>query len=318
MRSLGHALVVGGAGFVGGWLVECLVGEGISTTVLDRSAGSKDAFGGVEVIADDVSRVDVQSVIDERDIDAVFHLAGTPSVPPSLTRPIDDLERNAGTTLSVLEGVRNARRPPLVVFVSSAAVYGDGRRMPMAEDHPRRPVSPYGVSKLAAETYVHLYAQLYDVPSLSVRPFSLYGPRQEKLVVYDLMSRAVAGEDPLVVAGSPDLSRDFVFVRDSVHAMIVLARQAPARGEAYNIASGIGTRLGELVPLLLEAVGLETSVEFTGTVRPGDPLRWEGDPRAARAFGATVDTSLVHGLQQTAEWLLASARVPAVMRQGTS
>jgi UDP-glucose 4-epimerase len=316
MRSLGHVLVVGGAGFVGSWLVECLVGEGIATTVLDRSAGSKETFEGVEVIADDVSRVDVQGIVDERDIDAVFHLAGTPSVPPSLTRPLEDLERNTGTTLSVLEGVRNARRPPLVVFVSSAAVYGDGRRMPMTEDHPRRPVSPYGVSKLAAETYVHLYAQLHDVPALSVRPFSLYGPRQEKLVVYDLLQRAIAGEDPLIVLGSPEISRDFVFVADCVRAMLVLAHRAPARGEAYNIASGIGTRLGALVPLLLEAAGLETSVEFTGTLRPGDPLRWEGDPRAARGLGAVIDTSLVDGLQQTAEWLHGRTGGHTVMQRG--
>jgi len=316
MRGVGHALVVGGAGFVGGWLVERLVREGIETTVLDRSAGSKGTVPGVEVIAEDVSRVHVQGIVEERGIDSVFHLAGTPSVPPSLTRPIEDLERNAGTTLSVLEGVRRARRPPLVAFVSSAAVYGDGRRMPMSEDHPLRPVSPYGVSKLAAETYVRLYAQLYGVPTFCVRPFSLYGPRQEKLVVYDLLRRAVGGEDPLVVRGSPEVSRDFVFVRDCVAAMLVLARYAPAHGEAYNIASGTGTPLGTLVPLLLQAAGLETAVEFTGTVRPGDPLRWEGDPSAARALGATVDTRLVDGLRQTAEWFLASARQPAVMQPG--
>jgi nucleoside-diphosphate-sugar epimerase len=192
MRSLGHVLVVGGAGFVGGWIVECLVDPSIATTVLDRSAGSKDTFGGVEVIADDVSRVDVQGVVDERDIDAVFHL----------------------------------------------------------------------------------------------------------------LRRAIAGEDPLVVLGSPVIC-DFVFVADCVRAMLVLARRTPARGEAYNIASGIGTRLGALVPLLLEAGGLETSVEFIGTLRPGDPVRWGGDPSAARALGAVIDTSLVDGPQQTAEWLLA-------------
>lgn len=316
MRGVGHALVVGGAGFVGGWLVERLVGEGIETTVLDRSAGSKGDLGGVEVIAEDVLRVDVQGVVEERGIDTVFHLAGTPSVPPSLTRPTEDLERNAGTTLSVLEGVRRARRPPLVAFVSSAAVYGDGRRMPMSEDHPLRPVSPYGVSKLAAETYVRLYAQLYGIPTFSVRPFSLYGPRQEKLVVYDLLHRALDGEDPLVVGGSPDVSRDFVFVKDCVGALLVLARYAPAQGEAYNIASGTGTPLGTLVPLLLQAAGLEAAVEFTGTVRPGDPLRWEGDPTAARALGAIFGTTLADGLRQTAEWFLASGRQPAAMQPG--
>lgn len=312
MRSLNRALVVGGAGFIGSWLVESLLDQGVATTVLDRMSNrSGDALPGVDLVVDDVSRADLPALLEDRGIDVVFQLAGTPSVPPSLAHPIDDLERNAGTTLSVLEGVRGTRRPPLVAYVSSAAVYGEGRHMPMAEDHPLEPVSPYGISKLAAETYVGLYARLYGISAFSVRPFSLYGPRQRKLVVYDLLCRAVDGEDPLVVTASPEISRDFVFVADCARALLVLARRAPAEGEAYNIASGTGTRLGALVPALLEAAGLEASVRFTGDVRPGDPLRWEGDPRKAQSLGAVFDTTLVDGLGQTAEWYLDAGRATA-------
>jgi UDP-glucose 4-epimerase len=315
MRSVGHALVVGGAGFLGSWLVDSLLDEGFETTVLDRSGRALERVSEADRIVEDVSRVDLPAVLDERGIDAVFHLAGTPTVPPSLSRPIEDLDRNAGTTLSVLEGVRHARRPPLVAFVSSAAVYGEGLWMPMSEDHPLQPVSPYGVSKLAAETYVRVYARLYDVKSFSVRPFSLYGPRQKKLVVYDLLRRAVDGEDPLVVRGPPEVSRDFVFAADCARAIVQLARRAPAEGEAYNIASGIGTTLGTLVPLLLEAAGVEVSFEFSRDLRPGDPLRWEGDPTTARALGAVVDTPLIEGLRRTADWFLGSGREHAAIQQ---
>jgi UDP-glucose 4-epimerase len=309
-RSMRRALVIGGAGFVGSWLVQALLEESIETTVLDRmSTQTREAVAGVDLIVDDVLRADLTALLDDRQIDAVFHLAGTAAVPPSLERPIDDLERNAATTLAVLEAARHADRPPLVGFVSSAAVYGEGREMPMTEDHPLQPVSPYGISKLAAETYVRLYAQLYGLPTFSVRPFSLYGPRQRKLVIYDLLCRAVDGEDPLVVLGSPEVSRDFVFVADCARALVVLARRAPARGEAYNVATGVGTRLGTLVPGLLESAGVEAVVRFSGEVRPGDPLRWEGDPTRALALGATFDTPLAEGLRQTAEWLLANPRV---------
>jgi len=194
------------------------------------------------------------------------------------------------------------------VIISSAAVYGEGREMPMTEDHPLEPVSPYGISKLAAETYVRLYAQLYGLNTFSVRPFSLYGPRQRKLVVYDLLCRAVDGEDPVVVLGSPEVSRDFVFVADCARALVILARRAPARGEAYNVATGVGTHLGRLVPALLESAGVEATIQFTGDIRPGDPLRWEGDPTRALALGAAFDTPLAEGLRQTAEWLLANPR----------
>jgi UDP-glucose 4-epimerase len=312
VRSLSRALVVGGAGFVGSWLVEALLEQSTETTVLDRMSTPREPVRGADVIVDDVLRADLTALLDARQIDAVFHLAGTAAVPPSLAHPIDDLKRNTVTTVAVLEGARNARRPPLIAFISSAAVYGEGRHMPMTEDHPLEPVSPYGISKLAAETYVRLYAQLYGLPAFSVRPFSLYGPRQRKLVVYDLLRRAAGGEDPLVVLGSPEVSRDFVFVADCVRALLVLARQAPARGEAYNVASGVGTPLGVLVPSILEAVGSEAAVAFTGSVRLGDPLRWEGDPARARALGATFETPLASGLRQTADWLLRPPLQPTV------
>ena len=304
MRSLSRALVVGGAGFLGSWLVETLVAQGVETIVLDRTAGGRGGDDAVELIVADVAGLDLAPILDERGVDVVFHLAGTGYVPPSIRRPIEDLRQNAVTTLAVLEGARHAARRPVVGFVSSAAVYGEGQTMPMAEDHPLLPVSPYGISKLAAEHYVTLYARMHGLATFSVRLFSLYGPRQRKLVVYDLLSRAVAGEDPLTVLGSPDVSRDFVFVEDAARAFVTLARKAPAEGEAYNVSSGNATPLGELVATLLEVAGLGNRAAFTGEVRPGDPLHWHGDPRRARTLGAECDTPLREGLRRTAEWFV--------------
>ena len=166
----------GRGGFYGSWLVERLVLEGASTIVLDERPASLPS--GVEILQADAVDVDLSALIDHHEIDTVFQLAGSGTVPQTLRRPLDDLRRNTVTSLAVLEAVRNAKRTPLVAFVSSAAVYGEGEVMPMAEDHPLRPVSPYGISKLAAERYVSLYASLYEIPAFSVRPFSLYGPRQ--------------------------------------------------------------------------------------------------------------------------------------------
>jgi UDP-glucose 4-epimerase len=174
--------------------------------------------------------------------------------------------------------------------------------MPMAEDHVLRPVSPYGVSKLAAENYVRLFSELYGFPALSVRMFSLYGPRQRKQVVYDLLRRALNGERPLTVLGSAQVTRDFVFVKDAAEALVALARSAPARGEAYNVASGISTSLGELVALVVQEIGLPIPVRFTGDVRAGDPLHWEGDPQKARALGANCSTPLIDGIRCTTQW----------------
>lgn len=311
MRRLNRALVIGGAGFFGSWLVEVLLDEGIEPTVLDKRSAS-ELPAAADIVQGDVVDVDLLAILETRKIGAVFQLAGSGTVPQTLLRPIDDLRRNTITTLAVLEAARHAERPPLVAFVSSAAVYGEGERMPMPEDHRMNPVSPYGISKLASELYVSLYSRLYDIPTLSVRPFSLYGPRQRKLVVYDLLTRALDGESPLTVLGSPDVSRDFVFVEDAAQALLTLARVAAAKGEAYNVASGRPTTLGELVATLLELTGLSTVARFTGDVRPGDPLHWEGDPARARALGARCETPLREGLGRTVEWVMRVREAEAV------
>ncbi len=302
MRGLTSALVVGGAGFFGSWLVEALLAEGIDTLVVDER-NRPDAVAPAPLLVGEVTELDLVRTIADRKVDVVFQLAGTGLVPLSLEHPIDDLLRNARTTLAVLEAARRCPQPPLVGYVSSAAVYGEGRTMPMTEDHPLEPVSPYGISKLAAEKYVALYAKVYGTPTFSIRPFSLYGPRQRKLVVYDLLVRALAGEGPLVVEAAPDVSRDFVFVEDAARAFLLLARAAPAAGEAYNIASGRPTTLSELTDRLLAAAGQPGPAVFTGTLRPGDPRRWDGDGGRAAALGATCDTPLEVGLAQTVDWL---------------
>ena len=303
MRSFSRALALGGTGFIGRHLVAHLEDEGIQTVAVGREglAGAPEAW---KVVQSELNALDMPKLFAEHEPDVVFHLANTSLVPASVVAPFEDLVANAGTTVAVLEALRSMSSPPLLVFVSSAAVYGTAESVPMDEDHPLRPVSPYGVSKLASEQYIRLYCEQHELPAVTARPFSVYGPRQRKLVVYDLLRRLAEGEDPLRVDGSPDVSRDFVWVGDAVRGLLTLARAAPAEGEAYNIASGAETTLGELVDLLIEVSGGAIRAEFSGAIRPGDPWRWVGDPSRAEALGVACDTPLPAGLQLTAEWLL--------------
>lgn len=306
MRGLNSALVLGGAGFLGSWLLEALHDRDIEVVVIDDlSTGSTDHLRDTRVIVADAAEVDTARIVREHGVDVVFQLAGTAYVPPSLLRPLEDLQRNTTITLSVLEALRGLTSPPVLAFTSSAAVYGNGLYLPMDEDHPLRPMSPYGVSKLACEHYVRLYADLYELPTFSVRLFSLYGPRQRKQVVHDLLRRCLdEQEEELVVLGRPDVSRDLVFVEDAARALSHLAVAAPARGEAYNIAAGRATTLGELVECLCQATDSTKRVRFTGSVRPGDPLHWKGDAERARALGVTCATPLEEGIGRTVEWFM--------------
>src|SRR3954470_5170588 len=302
MRELRHALVLGGWGFIGSWLVNRLLEDGVEVTVLDRAAPEQPAPGPVRRIDAEVTQEAVEKFILQSPVDAVFQAAGAALVPPSLERPLEDLEQNVVTTLAALEGVRRARSDAVIVLLSSAAVYGDAQYHPMDENHPLEPKSPYGVAKLAAARYLRLYSRLHGLRGFSVRPFSIYGPRQRKLVVFDLLTRLHAGEQPLRMLGSPEVSRDFVFVEDAAHGLVALARRADGAGEAYNLASGRSTSLHELATTLVDITGIEADVEFTGRVRAGDPLNWTGDPQRARALGVCCDTPLDEGLRRTAEW----------------
>ena len=241
-------------------------------------------------------------MVDEYEVDSVYHLAGPAMVAPSLSSPAEDLHRTTGVSIGIFEALREARRRPVLVYVSSAAIYGDAKTVPWTEDLQPQPRSPYGVAKLATEQYARLYWDLYGLPVCSARSFSIYGPGQQKLVVYDLLMRMRAGEEPLCIAGKSDIERDFVFVDDAASALVQLAVAAPARGEAYNVATGVGTRLDALAATLVGEYMPSTRVEFTDEVRAGDPMRMIGDTARSAALGVACTTTLEEGARETVAW----------------
>lgn len=293
-----HAVVLGASGFLGSWVARELVSQDIPVTAIGRTR-SDDAFR-LDVEAD-ILDLDLLSICNDADV--IFHLAGTGDVPESLREPIIDLRSNLQTTVALLDAARRATEPPRVVLASSAAVYGESTTVPMGETHPLAPISPYGASKLAAEHYVRLFHRLYGLPGLAVRPFSVYGPGQRKLVVHDLLNRILDGEDPLLIAAPSDVTRDFVYAADVAAGIVALARNAPAEGEAYNLASGRATSLRELADALLEATGSGATAEFVGDQAPGNPSHWYGETSKAASLGVTLDTPLSHGLAATVRWL---------------
>jgi len=293
-----HAVVLGAGGFLGGWVVRELAAREIQVTTVGRAGGPQASALDIEA---DILDLDLVGLCNEADV--IFHLAGSGDVPHSLEQPGVDLRANLQTTVALLDGARRAKDPPRVVLASSAAVYGESVTVPMSESHPLLPISPYGVSKLAAEHYLRVFHRLHGVPGIAVRPFSVYGPGQRKLVVHDLLKRLLAGEDPLLISAPADVTRDFVYVADIAAAMVGLAERAPAQAEAYNLASGRATSLQELFGGLRDAAGYDAEAVFIQGQAPGNPAHWYGDPSKAASLGVTMDTPLASGLAATAVWL---------------
>jgi UDP-glucose 4-epimerase len=185
---------------------------------------------------------------------------------------------------------------------SSAAVYGNPSNIPIIETDPTLPISPYGISKLAIERYVSAYSRLYGLKAASLRPFSAYGPRLRKQVVYDFIVKLSTDPSELTILGDGNQVRDFIFVDDIVQAALVVLEKSPLCGDVYNVASGQGTSTQEIAEILAKAMGLRPKYHYTGSIRPGEPDKWIACIDKLRMLGFVPQVALEEGLKRTVEW----------------
>jgi UDP-glucose 4-epimerase len=297
-------LVTGGAGFIGSNLVTLLLAHGHDVVVLDDlSSGYQDNLEpGVDLIVADVaSGPDVTAAVGG--CDAVFHLAASVGNSRSIENPVRDATTNVLGTLNVLEACRSAAIPR-VVFSSSAGIFGELKTLPISEDHPQDPDSPYGVSKLAAEKACLVYNKLYGMRNVCLRYFNVYGPRQRfdayGNVIPIFGERALTGQE-LIVFGDGEQTRDFVHVQD-VAAANLAAGQSAASG-AFNIGSGTRISINDLADWVNELTGAGVPTRHTEP-RAGDVRDSLADTSAAAgAFGFSPAVDLKAGLAEYLEWL---------------
>ena len=235
-------------------------------------------------------------------VDAVIHCAAQVSVVKSIEDPLFDAENNVTGTLNLLEAARKSRRLKRFVYVSSAGVYGIPVYVPMDEDHPCRPISPYGVSKLAGELYAGVYHRLYGVPTVCIRPFNVYGENQDPESPYsgviskflDRISRGL----PLTIYGDGEQTRDFIHAHD-VAEMIGLAMECEeAVGGTFNCGTGREVSINELAKVMLSLSDSDLEVKHFDE-RPGDIKRSCADMRKSeKVLGFKPKISLEEGIQQ--------------------
>jgi UDP-glucose 4-epimerase len=252
-------LVTGGAGFIGSHLVDRLVGEGFEVVVLDslqrgRLENIKSHVGkrNFRFVKGDIRDFRLVNKL-ARNVDGVLHQAALVNIPQSIDNPTLVNEVNVDGTLGLLKacvdcGVKR------FVYASSCAVYGEAENLPIREDSTLTPLSPYGVSKLAAESYVRVFCDVFGLETVCLRYFNVYGPRQANNdysgVITQFMNRLVCGSS-LRVFGDGEQTRDFVHVQDVVEAN-VLALSEQVAGEIFNIGTGFATTINRLANLVLE------------------------------------------------------------------
>ena len=317
MKKVSHALVTGGAGFIGSHLVDELVANGCHVTVLDNlSTGHRR---NIDHLADRIDFVegDIRDagLLDQvvKGCEVVFHQAAVVSVTQSVQDPSHSCEVNDLGTVRVLDASRNngVRR---VVMASSSAVYGDDPRMPKTEDMTPRPLSPYAVQKLTGEFYASAFGGLYGLETVCLRYFNVYGPRQDPSSPYSgvisiFMNKATDGQAPTIY-GDGGQSRDFVFVKDVVRANLLAAAEAAATGQVFNVGTGVCIRIGDLWSLIGELSQVRIDPVF-GPPRAGDIRESVSDiGRIGRSLGFTPQVELRQGLKDTLSWYRSASTAP--------
>ena len=305
-----RALVTGCAGFIGSHLTERLLADGNAVVGVDcltsyyevgrkraniERALEHEAFG---FEPSDLSRDPLDGLLDE--VDVVFHLAGQPGVRGSFGPGFADYVRhNVQATQRLLEA---AVTSPLRAFVyaSSSSVYGEPAAGPTAETHPRRPRSPYGMTKLATEELAHVYERSLGIPAIGLRYFTAYGPRQRPDMAFSRWISAALLGRPVTLLGDGTQLRDFTFV-DDVVACTLAAAERGRPGSVYNVGGGCTTSLLEVLALLEELIGTTVAVHRSPPVR-GDVGATCADPaRAIAELGLAPRTPLTEGLRRQVE-----------------
>jgi UDP-glucose 4-epimerase len=239
----------------------------------------------------------------DSDPEYVFHMAANASVPGSVADPRYDFESNAAGAFNVLDACRGLKGLRKTVLASSGAVYGEPREFPLTESSPLAPISPYGASKLAAETEARVFSSVYGTPVVIARIFNSYGPRMPRFVVFDFLRKLQKDPSRLEILGNGKQVRDLNYVTDTVAGLILLAEKG-ATGESYNLASGRHHNVTEIARELLDVLGLSgrTKLAFSGESWDGDAQRWEVAVDKIASLGYSPAVGLREGLERVTRW----------------
>jgi UDP-glucose 4-epimerase len=296
-----RVLITGGAGFIGSHVVELLLAEGHEVAVVDDlSRGRRENVPGAAFYELDV-RSGCEEVFEEFGPEAVCHQAAQVDVRRSVVEPVLDLEINAAGTVRLLENCVRYGVGRFVFASTGGAIYGEQREFPASEDHPEYPISPYGVSKLAAERYLRFYEAQYGLPYVALRYANVYGPRQdphgEAGVVAIFAGRLAAGKT-CTINGTGEQTRDYVYVGDVARANVLALEDGVPSG-SYNVGTGVETSVNELYETMASLSGRALPAEH-GPAKPGEQLRSAVDPaKAGRVLGWRPGIGLRDGLEKT-------------------
>ena len=303
-----HVLVTGAAGFIGSRLAKRLQAEDHRVIGLDsltdyynvalkRANADSVIESGASFIEGDLNKVDLTSILDG--VDAIFHLAGQPGVRSSWGSGFPEYTtRNIDATQRLLEACRGRSGLRRFVYASSSSIYGDAESYPTREDIRPQPVSPYGVTKLGAEHLCTLYATNFDVPTVSLRYFTVYGPHQRPDMAFHKWCKAALANERLPLFGTGEQSRDFTYIDDAVQGTVAAITADNAVGETINIGGGERISVNGTLDLIAKIHGAPLNIDRTDKQK-GDVQHTAADVTKAKTIlGFEPKVSVADGLRE--------------------
>lgn len=256
----------------------------------------------------DATNADFHEIFQKEAFDLCVNCSGAASVPDSLQNPYRDFSLNTYNVFKLLDAIRLYQPTCKFLNISSAAVYGNPKSLPIKESDPVLPVSPYGLHKGMSEQICREFYEIFNIPTLSVRVFSAYGEGLKKQLFWDLYQKARNQNSKTIeLYGSGRESRDFIYIKDLVRLIELLAHKADFYGTVLNAASGSEVFIDEAVNVFYGFFEKPVSYQFTGKIREGDPVNWVADVGKIKMLGFSPQFSLEKGLKNYLKWVKTTA-----------
>jgi len=304
-----NILVTGGLGFIGSHIIEELINENQITIIDNKSSGKTENIScpnheNLEIITEDLTTIsldDLTRIL--KDVEYVFHLAALASVPMSVKNPINSNKNNVDATVKLLNASKDAEISKLI-FSSSSAVYGENPNMPLSENEPLMPTSPYAASKASCELYCQSFFESYGLSTVSLRYFNVFGPRQDVNSQYAAVIpnfiHSLVNNKQATIYGDGEQTRDFIYVKDIVKANIEAAKSN--FNGVINVASGVSISINQLYKIIKNTLGSNLEPIYKEK-REGDIKHSLANVENMKHIGFKVDSSLfVKQLETTVKW----------------
>ena len=312
-----RVLVTGGAGFIGSHVCDAFAADGWAVTALDDlSSGKEENLStGIDLVVADIRSPEAATLVRGGGFDVISHHAAQIDVRVSVNRPDHDASINIMGLLNLLEAAVSGGVRRFLYVSSGGVVYGEPEDLPVSETAPKQPLSPYGVSKLTGEHYLHFYRQIHGLESVALRYSNVFGPRQDphgEAGVVAIFGRSVLEGRLLTVFGDGEQTRDYVYVGDVAQANVLAARidvsdSSTMDDVAFNVGTGLETSVNELASGIMRVAGREVDVEHAPE-RPGELLRSCLDASKLEGQGWRRAGGLDDGLGATYAWIAGEGR----------